>query len=799
MSRALGWWRHAALAGAVIGLLAAAVMPAPRGWLPCLLAASLALAIMGRRLLHDSQLQVGSSGARVAWLACLAGLGALAGMGIGTERLEGIDGGALIGPEAVQVELEGFVAGTPRRSFGEVRVPVETAEGRLLVIAREPVADLQVGAAIRARGLLVRPDGAFDEAELERLGAVVMLDAERLEPRSGGRAGFVGALDRARSRAETALDDGMNDQQAALARGFVLGQDDLIDPATREDFQRAGLSHLLAVSGQNVMLLAILGGVVFAAFGAGLRMRLVLTLLLIAAYVPIAGAGASIQRAGVMGAAGIVATLAGRPADRLYAVLLAAGVTLVINPRFGADAGWQLSFAALLGIMLWAGPIRKLIAGSLVKRIPRRLAGPIAEGAALTIAATVATAPLIAHDFEQFSVAALPANIAVLPLIAPVMWIGMAIGLLAQLPSVQVGPLDPVAMLGSIEGRLVDLVAAVAALFAEPTWAQLETPLPELASVIAVYAALGVLLTLAIQLVRRRRTLAPARTISLGLATVALLALVPFLLRPGNRVVPPTPGALRITELDVGQGDSILLQPPRGAPILVDGGPPGGAAADALRDLGIDHLRAIFATHDDLDHSGGLPEVIESVDADLLVRAKPDPALEAAARAAGTRVLTTAGGAAFDFGRLRLEVLWPPGESLDDSTDRGNLDAIVLLARFAGYDSLLAADAEQELTHLDPGPFDVLKVAHHGSDDAGLVDLLERSVPRVALISVGSDNTYGHPTADTLETLAGHGVCTLRTDLDGAASVEMGPAGLSAWTAEGAPPADRPGCASEQG
>ena len=126
--------------------------------------------------------------------------------------------------------------------------------------------------------------------------------------------------------------------EAALARGFVLGQDDRIDPLVREQFRRAGLSHLLAVSGQNVVLLAILAGAGLALFGIGLRARLAATILIIALYVPVAGAGPSIQRAGVMGAAAIVATLAGRLSGRAYPPLLAAAATLLVNPRFGATS-----------------------------------------------------------------------------------------------------------------------------------------------------------------------------------------------------------------------------------------------------------------------------------------------------------------------------------------------------------------------------------------------------------------------------------------------------------------------------
>ena len=153
--------------------------------------------------------------------------------------------------------------------------------------------------------------------------------------------------DEIRERAELGLGRGMPPREAALARGFVLGEDEGIDARTEEDFRRAGLSHLLAVSGQNVTLLALLAMPLLAALGIPLRERLFWVLGLIAVYVPLAGAGPSIQRAGVMGAAGLLATLAGRRASRLYALLLALVVTLAIDPGVAADVGWQLSFAAV--------------------------------------------------------------------------------------------------------------------------------------------------------------------------------------------------------------------------------------------------------------------------------------------------------------------------------------------------------------------------------------------------------------------------------------------------------------------
>src|SRR5689334_1426431 len=194
-----------------------------------------------------------------------------------------------------------------------------------------------------------------------------------------------------RERASEGLGSGMPAREAALARGFVLGEDEGVDSRTEEDFTRAGLSHLLAVSGENVTLLALLAGTVLGAFGIPLRERLVWLLALIALYVPLAGSGPSIQRAGVMGAAGLLATLAGRRASTLYALALALLVTVAIDPGVAADVGWQLSFAAVLGIYLLAGRIRDAILarGGTVRGASPRGNGwrrALAEGAGVTVA-----------------------------------------------------------------------------------------------------------------------------------------------------------------------------------------------------------------------------------------------------------------------------------------------------------------------------------------------------------------------------------------------------------------------------
>ncbi|HEX3737019.1 MAG TPA: ComEC/Rec2 family competence protein [Solirubrobacterales bacterium] len=611
-----------------------------------------------------------------------------------------------------------------------------------------------------------------------------------------------------RDRAEAGLGQGMPPREAALARGFVLGDDDGVDEATKEDFVRAGLSHLLAVSGENVTLLALLAMPVLAAFGISLRERLVWTIALIAVYVPLAGSGPSIQRAGVMGAAGLVATLAGRRASRLYALVLALVVTLAIDPGVAGNVGWQLSFAAVLGILLLAAPIREWLAVRLGAGRWRRT---LAEGIAVTVAATLATAPLIAHVFEEVSLTSLAANVFALPAVAPAMWLGMVSAALAQIPG------TPLAALNGLDALFLAYIAQVAAWCGRPSWAVLHVHIG-LVAMLATYAAMAGAIVAGAWFARARRLAAarhPGTVVDLssvpesavdlryayankgrpraslvnvgrprrrgrhGFVTVAILAalavgaLLAWPYGSGPAVAPSF--GLRVAVLDVGQGDAILLRPRDAPAVLVDGGPPGDELVAKLRDEGVDGLGAAIVTHDQSDHAAGIAEALGRLPISHLVYGRLDREFLATARSVGARPDQVAAGTMLRSGSLRLEVLWPPPTLLaeDPPGTDPNLLALVIRAHWHRFTMLLTADAEAEVTPLDPGPIDVLKVAHHGSDDAGLGPLLDRIRPRLAVISVGADNSYGHPTAGTLATLAAHRVPTLRTDLDGTIEIDV--------------------------
>lgn len=718
----------------------------------------------------------GEIGRRITVLICAAAACAcgLAGLAAGQLRVEAIASGAADIPTGSRIAAVGTVSAWSRESDGSILICLSTPDGRLAVSTTAGLNPV-VGEALRAEGVAEGvPDWRADW--FERRGIAVILIAHKVTPTGGFRGGLSGLVDAVRSRSERSLSRGMAPAEAALAKGFVLGQDQEIPPATEQEFRRSGLAHLLAVSGQNVVLLSILAWPFLALAGLRLRGRLFATAGLVSFYVLVTGAGPSIQRAGIMGVAALAAGLAGRPSLRVHVLLLAAAATLLINPLSVSDPGWLLSFAATAGIMAWSRPLAEILGARAGTGIAEMRRSAI-EAAAVTIAATLATAPLGAAIFGTVSLTALPANLLALPSVAPAMWLGM---LSAAVGQVSTAPAMPLNWLNS---HCLGYIEQLAHSFGGPRWSMVEVESSGPLVVLLFWAATALSIRLVRSLLSRRGGLDlappvsryPLMAIALAGSVVAVVAALEVLRDPGTD---GDPQRFSVCALDVGQGDSILLDPPGPSAALVDTGPPGSDVVSMLRSRGVDRLTYLILTHDQSDHTGDAAALIRSIPIERLIYARLGPELPRLASANGVEPREIAeGGEVRVGGGLRLSVLWPPGTLLSGPAGEANDRALVLLASWRHFTALLTADAEAESVPIEPGPVDLLKVAHHGSEDSGLDGLLEHSVPKLALISVGEENPYGHPTAKTLSSLVDHQVPMLRTDRNGSVGASVGPGG----------------------
>ena len=647
-------------------------------------------------------------------------------------------------------------------------VPVHERVLLVLPVGRSPPRGAILEATVRVAEPRP-PSNGFDEgAWLARQGIHVVLDVSSWH-QVGRRGGIAGLGDRLRGRVERAIGRGTTGVRRGIVLGVVLGEDEDLPSDVQDDFRASGLYHLLAVSGQNVAFLA--AGV----FGLGWVLRLprkareLVTVGVIAAYVLAVGWQPSVARAAVAGTLASLAWLTARPSDRWHFLAVGALVLLAWMPTAVLDPGFQLSFAAVAAIFVVVPRLRRHVDGLPVPR-------GVAEALAVALACGLATAPIVLVHFGQMALYTVVANVAAFAA-APLV---LAFGLLAALVDpVSPGAAEGLAALAGWAAAWLELVARVVAdlpsarLGVRPT------------VVVALVATLGWLTA------RRARRLGgfERRRLSeilLVTGTLAAVAVIWVTTRPAPAWIRPL--GLRVTFLDVGQGDSVLLETAR-ARILVDEGPPEADVAGQLRALGVRWLSALVMTHPQRDHVGGAADVIrrlnvqEVLEPGLAVTGpESEEALsEARSRRVPVRVVRT--GTSFRAGRLRVRVLWPEDEGT--ASEDPNQNAVVLIASYGETDVYLSGDAESDVTsHLPLAPVEIMKVAHHGSEDEGLAAELETLRPRVAVISCGRHNDYGHPRPETLAALGGvPGLAVYRTDEDGRVVVESDGRDLTVTTA----------------
>jgi competence protein ComEC len=738
---------HVLVAALCVGFAGSLALRSSSGYLA---AAGLVLAVLG----------ITAETHRVAWLA-FAFL--VVGLWWGGLRLGDLDQSHLAGQIGSTAIARVEVTGPARTSPFAVRVPVRICrwDGRMV----DEAARLQLprgrsppqGTLLELIASASEPRAAdegesFDERTyLRRQGVHVVLRADSYRI-VGRRGGLGGLADRLRTQIGRTMSPGLAGERKAVVAGIVLGEDEGLSADLRDSFRASGLYHLLAVSGQNVAY--VVAGALLLAWLVGLPRWAghAAALVFVAGYVLAVGWQPSVVRAGVAGALASLAWLAARPADRWYFLLVGAALLLAVNPYGLAEPGFQLSFVAVAAIFVAVPRLERRLEGY---PLPKRFTAVLAVSSGCGLA----TAPILWLHFGTIPVYSVLANAMAEPVVAPLLGFALLCSAL--------DPLVPAAALALawVNGWLAAYLAWCARSVGGLPGAQIGSALA-----VGALALAGLYVVAVVRLRRRTRT----RVLALTAAVLALAA--------GGRMawpenVPGPPTGLRITVLDVGQGDAILLQVKEGA-MLVDQGPPEGDVSAQLHDLGVSSLVAIVLTHPHRDHVGGAVDVLDEIEVGgVLTPLQPTDSPEernALAEAAEEEVPVVPArmGSVYRLGRLRVRILWPdgPGRAGEDPHAHG----VVLLASYGAFDALLTGDSESDVVlPVRPPRVELLKVAHHGSEDPGLPQLLELVRPQLAVISVGDKNDYGHPTPEALGELeAVPALDVWRTDEDGRIVIE---------------------------
>ena len=668
----------------------------------------------------------------------------------------------------------------------------------LLFVPRYPT--YHYGDLIRVAGNLETPP-QFDDFDyrgyLARHGIYSTMLYPEIEVLETGRGSQVLAgIYWLRGRLSRTLAEILPEPQASLAQGIILGIRGNIPPSLKEDFSRTGTAHLLAISGLHLSIVAgILLSLGIWLFGRRHYLYVWLALVTIWLYAFITGMYAPVLRGAIMASLFLMAELLGRQRSAITSLALAAAVMVGISPQILWHVSFQLSFLAMAGLILLVPPLQDIGRRAVRAMLGEEgtavsIAGVIIDGFSVTLGAIIATWPVVAHYFGIVSLVGPLATLFALPALPAIIITGALAGGLGLIAW-------PVAkVVGWLAWLFVSYLLVVVNGFAALPVSSIAVSSVDTRLIWVYYLALAIVLWVT------RRSMKPGERMSKVIAQLRLGAskstgLVSML--PGRWLIPPLlvvavltsvaaasmpDDKLHISILDVGQGDSILIQAPYGQDILVDGGPSPQALSLALSqkmpfwDRSID---LVVLTHPQDDHISGLVEVLQRYKVEQVLYPHTDggsPMFDQwlkLVQEKGVKGTIARVGQRIDLeGGVVIEVMNPNTQPLTGTQSDINNNSVVLRCSLNNVSFLLTADimreAELELvTRRTILNSTVLKVAHHGSDTSTTPEFLAVANPQIAVVSTGKDNPFGHPgmavMARLTEKLGAENI--YRTDEDG--------------------------------
>jgi competence protein ComEC len=576
----------------------------------------------------------------------------------------------------------------------------------------------------------------------------------------------------------------MSEPYSSLLGSIVFGsQASPLSNELQDNYRTAGVIHLLVVSGTQVSIILSVALAACRAAGFSQNLKLLLVTFANLLFTVMTGAGPSILRAAVMSEAALVAKIFERENDFYNSLSLSALVLLLLNPLNLFDIGFQLSFLATWALFYVAPAIEERISSLM----PQFLSGMIA----VSLAPTIITTPVILFNFGQVSFVSVISNFLIIP------WVEVTVilGFVSTLAGLIFFPLA-YAINNTLTAILAMLNGIVYFFSALPFACRYFTP-PGLPMIILYYT----ILILVIENMRGRIN------IRFKINKAVLLAGVLLFLAVFSWEHSQAASDLTVTAIDVGQGDSILIESSSGRNVLIDGGGKqeiGGSKLPSKEDMtgrsivvpflrkkGINELDLVVLTHPHDDHVGGLPYVLEKMKVDMVLdsgQAHTSRGYIKFLRLIEKNKIVykiARAGQVIDLGAGVKGYILHPSDPLISGTESDlNNNSVVIRLVYGKTSFLLMGDTafegeERVMSFGRSLKSDVLKVGHHGSRTSTSNEFLDAVSPQYAVISVGAKNKFGHPTKETLGRLADHGIKVFRTDLSGAIVLKSD--GNSVW------------------
>jgi competence protein ComEC len=651
------------------------------------------------------------------------------------------------------------------------------------------------GARLIVRGRLepfddVRNPDEPSEREMEReRGLAGRLDAAAIESVLGSRWSARIVLARAHEWAHARLRERLGEPTASVLAGELWGERSSLPPALRTEFQETGTVHILVTAGLHMGAVTALCLLVLLFFGLPRWSTCLIAVALVWVFVWWSGAQLPAERAATMATATLAARACGRATLSWNALGLAAVAISFLRPQSLATASFALSFSCVGAIFACAGPLERWIEERVA--LPQR----VREALTLTLATQLGTWPLGAAVFLQFAPYAVAANFAIVPCVAVTMALGaatLAFAWCAPLAQLFANLASwPLAWMLGVVQTVSQLPYAVLPMTPAPAWC------------IAAYDAA----LLATPALWRRN----ART---G-AVAALVLATSYVLWPPR----PLDGRLRITVLDVGQADAIVIQTPRGHTLMVDAGgrlERGFQGDDSVAERvgertvvpfllrhGIHSVDALILSHPHGDHAGGFAPVLRHLrvaqfdDGGQRYTGHAYQDALATARSKGVPILYPRAGMEWHTDDGMVLRFIGPSLPFIEGGNAINSNSVAFVLRYGAFRMLFTGDAgsESEERFLQEGVdlhADVLKVGHHGSAYGSSPRFIAAVAPRYAIISVGRHNIFGHPAPSTLATLRRFGARIYRTDEDGAVTIVTDGTNIAVSSMESEPAGRQP-------